>query len=314
MTAWQPNDSAKFNSLYYTGATDYELTSHFSGSSPDKISKHISRQVQAGMLVRRGLFAKVWEQQVKTPDNAGDRELPVEMVVDLASLPKPFTTGDPANILVIGDTHLPFCLDGYLEFCRAQQERFNCGTVVHIGDEVDNCAMSYHELNPDGHGAGREADLAQRELYKWYHVFPEVKVIIGNHSSMHFRKAFTSGIPKRFLKDYSSVWDAPSTWTWHMELEMYGVYFVHGTGSAGDRAAYNKALTRRQSVVQGHIHTIASVQHSSSPSDCIYGMQVGCGVDDESYAMAYAKVNAKPSILSCGVILDAGKTPFIVTM
>ena len=35
-------------------------------------------------------------------------------------------------------------------------------------------------------------------------------------------------------------------------------------------------------------------------------MQVGCGVDHHSYAMAYAKAGKKPAI-GCGVVID-GKT------
>ncbi len=77
--------------------------------------------------------------------------------------------------------------------------------VVHIGDEVDNHAISYHESKPDGHGAGREADLAQEAMYKWYKTFSNVKVCIGNHSALHKRKAQTSGLPERFIKSMYSI-------------------------------------------------------------------------------------------------------------
>ena len=63
---------------------------------------------------------------------------------DKLKLPKPFTTGDINNVLVIGDLHEPFCLENYLEFCRIQQEKYNCGTVVFIGDVIDNHYSSYH--------------------------------------------------------------------------------------------------------------------------------------------------------------------------
>src|SRR5689334_7460362 len=59
------------------------------------------------------------------------------------NLPKPYLNGNPDNILVIGDTHFPFCKSGYLSFVREQQERFDCGRIVHIGDECDNAAMSF---------------------------------------------------------------------------------------------------------------------------------------------------------------------------
>jgi predicted phosphodiesterase len=38
------------------------------------------------------------------------------------------------RILVIGDLHEPFCLDGYLDFCKQTFKDFNCNQVVFIGD------------------------------------------------------------------------------------------------------------------------------------------------------------------------------------
>ena len=52
------------------------------------------------------------------------------------------------NVLVIGDTHEPFCHPGYKAFCYEVANKFQCSEVVHIGDEVDNHAISYHESKP----------------------------------------------------------------------------------------------------------------------------------------------------------------------
>ena len=41
------------------------------------------------------------------------------------------------NVLVIGDLHEPFCLDGYLEHCIDTYERFNCTDTVLIGEMKD---------------------------------------------------------------------------------------------------------------------------------------------------------------------------------
>lgn len=229
-------------------------------------------------------------------------------------IPKPYLRGKKENILCIGDTHFPFEREGYLEFNREIQEKFQCGTVIHMGDEVDNHAISYHETDPDGFSAGNEGDLAQAKLNIWYKVFPKVDVIVGNHSALPFRQAMSIGLPKRFMKAYEEIWNAPKSWKWHLELELYNTYFVHGTGSSGDDAALKRALHRRQSVVQGHIHTAANLKYNVSHSDCIWGMQVGCGIDDKSYASAYARTNIKKSIISSGVVLDKGRMPIVVPM
>ena len=38
------------------------------------------------------------------------------------------------RILVIGDLHCPFELEGYLEHCLDTYDRFNCNQVIFIGD------------------------------------------------------------------------------------------------------------------------------------------------------------------------------------
>ena len=56
------------------------------------------------------------------------------------------------------------------------------------------------------------------------------------------------------------------------------------------------------SSVGGHIHTQAYVEWMVGRKFRVFGMQVGCGVDSESYAAAYAK-NFKKQAIGCGVVL-----------
>ena len=62
------------------------------------------------------------------------------------------------------------------------------------------------------------------------------------------------------------------------------------------------------STVQGHLHTQSYVEWYVGQNFKIFGMQVGCGIDHNSYAMAYAKRGKKPAI-SCGVVIG-GHTAF----
>ena len=47
-------------------------------------------------------------------------------------------TKKETRVLVIGDLHEPFCLDGYLEHCQETYAKYNCNRVVFIGDVIDN--------------------------------------------------------------------------------------------------------------------------------------------------------------------------------
>lgn len=228
-------------------------------------------------------------------------------------LPAPYT-GNPENVLIIGDTHMPFDRPGYLEFTREIQERFDCGTVVHIGDEVDNCALSQYERDPDGLSALSEFELASERLKDWYQVFPDVLVCIGNHTARPFRMARTIGIPSRFIRTYEEIWNAPRGWQWDESYDIFGVHYTHGNGSSGQGAALKRAMQLRQPVVMGHLHKDAGIQFNVSSKDAIFGMQVGCGVNDAEYAFYYAKDDPRKSIISCAVVLNKGKLPIINLM
>lgn len=219
---------------------------------------------------------------------------------------------NPDNVLVIADTHFPFCREGYLEHCLNVQQMFNCGTVVHIGDEVDLNGISKWEKDPDGFSPGTEATMALDELKKWYKAFPNVKVCIGNHTSRVFRLAKSNGLPKKFIKSYEEAWEAPKGWQWSENWEINDVLYTHGTGNSGPQAAMKIAERYRQNVVIGHCHSVAGIQYSASKKDLIWGMMVGGAIDDSSYAAAYAKDQLKKSVVGCGVVL--GNLPIFIPM
>lgn len=216
------------------------------------------------------------------------------------------------RVLVIGDVHAPFTRKGYLEHCKNVYKSFNCDSVVFIGDIIDNCFSSFHTIDPDGYGAGDEFQRAYDEVRKWYKAFPKAKVCLGNHDLIIERKNKASGVSKHWTKSLPEALDTPN-WDFDIEHEIDGVVYTHGTNSSGPQAALKKALHMRQPVVQGHIHTEATIMYSASNKDLVWGMIVGCGIDDKSYAMAYAKDNAKKSIISCGIVLE-GELPILIPM
>ena len=85
--------------------------------------------------------------------------------------------------------------------------------------------------------------------------------------------------------------------------------YIHGEAGT----ARTKCRADMMNTVQGHLHTQCYTENYVGAKYRIFGMQVGCGIDHESYAMAYAKAGKKPAI-ACGVILNNGKTPINVMM
>ena len=211
------------------------------------------------------------------------------------------------NVLVIGDLHEPFCLDNYLGHCVETYNKYKCDEVVFIGDIIDNHASSYHETDPDGHSAGQELKMAIQRIKQWYQAFPKATVIIGNHDRLIMRKAYSSGLSKMWIKDYAEVLGTPG-WNFTESIEIDDVLYIHGEGGTA-RARVRRDL---QSIVQGHLHSQAYIDWCVGAKFKLFGMQVGCGIDHKSYAMAYGKEGPKPAI-ACGVVLQ-GEVPINIMM
>ena len=210
------------------------------------------------------------------------------------------------RILVIGDLHCPFEHPRYFDHCVETYENYACNQVIFIGDLIDSHASSRHETDPDGVSPKTELDMAIEGLKKWNTAFPVADVIIGNHDRIVLRKAFSSSIPSVWIKSFNEV--LGTSWNWVQRMEYDGVQYVHGEGGT----ARTKAKNDMQSTVQGHIHTQAYCEWMVGNNFKIFGMQVGCGIDRDSYAAAYAK-HFKKQAIGCGVVIG-GHTAFNVLM
>lgn len=205
-------------------------------------------------------------------------------------------------VLAISDTQFPFAHVDHLEFLKAVKRKYAPTQVVHIGDELDFHAISDYDHDPDGKSAGDEFKLAMKDMVRLYEVFPVVKACISNHTARPYRKAFKYGIPRTFMKEYKELLSAPAGWEWAQKWEIDGVRYEHGEGTAGKYAHIKAAQDNMQSTVMGHLHSNAGIGYIANPRFLIFGMALGCLMDKDAYAAAYAiHLKAKP-ILGVGII------------
>lgn len=214
---------------------------------------------------------------------------------------------------IIGDTHEPFTHPKYMRFVQDTFDIYGVDRVVHIGDLVDNHAISYHEVDPDGYSAGDEYRLALKRVKKWVKSFPNVDWIEGNHDALPQRKLKSAGLSRSMLKAPKEIWEVPDTWHLSTDIVIDGVLYCHGIGSAGINGHRNLALKSRQSAVMGHCHSFGGVAYMASKNDIIFGMNVGCGIDVRAYAMEYGKHFTVRPTLGCGIVID-GKTAHWIPM
>ncbi len=212
------------------------------------------------------------------------------------------------RILVISDTHAPFQHKDTIKFLGAIKKEFTPDRVIHIGDEIDNHAMSYHEADPDLFSAGEELVRAREVIWRIEELFPKVDVLESNHGSLWYRKARTHGIPREAIRTYEEILfpRRRTSWKWHFEMEVrlpngQPCYFHHGRHANALIASQHRGM----SVVQGHYHEKFNIQYWGTTERLNWGMNVGCLVDDKALAFEYNNSNLKRPIIGCGMIIDS---------
>lgn len=208
------------------------------------------------------------------------------------------------TILVISDLHCPYQHPDAIAFLAAVKRKYSPTDVVCIGDEVDFHALSFHDSDPDLDSAGIELEKAIQALKEIYKLFPKVTVVESNHGSMVLRKALAGGIPKKAIRSYNDILEAPRAWKWVFDTKIKTplgpIYFCHGKSASPGKMASQYGM----SVVQGHYHEKAQISYISTPEKLMFDAHTGCLADDSSLALGYNKVNPKRPIVSLIVIID----------
>jgi len=217
------------------------------------------------------------------------------------------------SILVISDMHIPYNHPDLIPFLRAIKKKYKPTRVICVGDEVDKHAMSFHDSDPDLMSAGDELLKSINTLKKIYKLFPKVDLVDSNHGSMVYRKGKAHGIPRKYLRDYGEVLEAPKTWKWHNDLVVtlpnkQKMYICHGMNKNGLKLASAMGM----STVQGHYHSEFNIQYGSSPSQLYWSMMVGCLIDDNSLAFHYNKITPSRPIIGLGMVIDS--QPILIPM
>lgn len=221
-------------------------------------------------------------------------------------------TQEPKNrpVGVFGDTHIPFDHPNYLQFLKDIFKRYNVGSIVCMGDLVDNHALSRFQSEPCARGAYDELDESIKRVKEYAKAFPKVKMCKGNHDLIPERQAATVGIGSRYLKSFSELLEIPKTWEIEEEFIIDNVLYKHGLNCLGKDGAINAAILERMSTVIGHTHSFAGCKYSANKRDIIFGLNSGCGIEIGKYAFAYGKHAKYRPLLGCGIIFNDARAIF----
>lgn len=216
------------------------------------------------------------------------------------------------SILVISDYHAPYNHPDAVAFLKACKDKYKPDTVVCIGDEADFHDASFHDSDPDLDSSGIELQKAIEKLKPLYKMFPDVTVVESNHGSMVLRKALVGKIPRKAIKGYNEILDAPKGWKWVFDViiqtALGPIYFCHGKTGTPGRLASQYGM----STIQGHFHEKAQINYISTPEKLMFDAHTGCLANDKSLALGYNKINPKRPIVSIIVVING--IPQIVPM
>ena len=210
-----------------------------------------------------------------------------------------------SSVLVISDLHIPYHHQDAFDFLKALKKKYKPDLIVNIGDELDHHAISMHEHNPDLMSAGDELKHSKEYVRELEKIFPEMTLVHSNHSSLVYRRALKYGLPKDYLKSYNEFLGVGNGWKW---VDDYTItlsdgsrcFFTHGISADVLKVAAQYGMN----TVQGHFHTKFSISYFSNPDALIWGMQVGCLINQKSMAFDYAKNFKSRFIVGCGMIID----------
>lgn len=129
---------------------------------------------------------------------------------------------------------------------------------------------------------------------------------------MVMRKAVVGKIPRKAIKTYNEILDAPKGWKWVfdtiIDTALGPVYFCHGKAAAPGKLASQYGM----STIQGHFHEKAQINYISTPEKLMFDCHTGCLANDKSLALGYNKINPKRPIVSIVVVING--IPHIVPM
>jgi len=219
------------------------------------------------------------------------------------------------RILVISDLHVPYHHPDTFDFLKALHKKYKFTRAVSVGDECDKHALSFHDSDPDLPSAGDELQATIKAMQPLYKLFPKLDLVDSNHGSMAMRKALHHSIPKKYIRAYGDVIDAPKGWKWHNDLTFKvpggeEVYVCHGLSSNIMKVVAQRGLC----IIQGHYHTLASIGYLGNPNHLLWGLQVGCSINSKALAFAYDRLNVSRPIISHGGIIDGHPRLFPMVM
>lgn len=216
-----------------------------------------------------------------------------------------------SELLLTGDTHFPYQHPDTFSFLDAVKKKYKPKKVIHLGDLVDNHSISYHEKSPELMSPKDELDYSITMVELLSDIFPKMTILQGNHDKLPIRKARTAGLPNRYIRENTEVFEMPDTWEWKFEENIKmsdgrNLWLRHQFCTN----PIDMAISNETCVAQGHYHNQGCMNWVTNSKINVFALTVPCLVDDKSLAMEYNKLDKKRPVLGV-VVINKGVPEFV---
>jgi len=218
------------------------------------------------------------------------------------------------RVLVFSCTHFPYAHKDTVKFLKQVKKEYRCNQVVCLGDLFDyHCLSNYQKEADVTFSAESEHAHALEQAKELYGAFPKVLCTTSNHDLRPFRAAASLGMSQRFLKNYAEILNAPKGWEFREEFFIQNVSYSHGERAKSMIPHLYLAKVKFRSAVIGHYHTKCCIDYYCNDVSRIFGMAVGCLINNDAMVFRYNKSHACKPVIGCGVVIN-GVEPHVITM
>lgn len=221
-------------------------------------------------------------------------------------------------VLVLPDLQMPYEHEKALQFASYVKRHYGIpdSNVINVGDECDAMHGGLYDKDPNAeHSAVNEIKVTREKIKEWASVFPEMRLCISNHGLRWLKKASLAQIPSMLMRRYEEVFEMPQGWKWQEEWRFmqfkHPFRMIHGMGYSGRQGHYNAVIDSGISTLIGHLHSHAGINYikTMGAEKLLWGMNVGCLIDEDAVAFKYGKYNRQKPCLGLGMIFNNGSTP-----
>lgn len=225
-------------------------------------------------------------------------------------------------VLVISDLQICYENEKAFDFCKYIKRNYRIPdeNICNVGDEIDIMNGGQYDKDPDSmESPVNEIQISRERIKQWASEFPLMKLCISNHGLRWVKKATAAQIPSQVLKDYKDIYQMPEGWEWREEWVFnkfkHPWRMIHGMGYSGINGHRNAVIDSGISTVIGHLHSFAAISHiKMMGSKMLWGMNVGCLINENAVAFKYGKYNRPKPCLGVGLVANNGSTPIWIPL